>query len=916
MLKVLQYPQNADGTPMDLEVGVLTDATGNGGARLVNAPVGPDGAPIDAKAMLLVDSDGNNFSDAGYAVLKYKSSLPNTYTRSGAALKALGADDNDGISLVHWIDPSFDDELLAGVGTPNLDVYLANAAAALAGVYASTGRRLQLTIPPLIYPVADTWTLNIPNLLVSAKGARLLSSMVFAHGLLMVPMTATDVTIDGLRLSLTGGSATPWNAEIQGANCKLIDVLQDKDEGTGGTVMYIRGTADGFRAFRGGIRSSNGINIYNVGDFDFNYYSFIGKTAGADDAIAWKSYTGMRTGGFVRNSRVENMVSIFSLGSEIGNPGANDPTPYSKGIWGFGAFNNVAVNCGYMFMLKPGGVAVDFRDGLLGGGVLSNNVMIDMNGTAMNHGIAALVGRGCKMISMHGTGNKVIGRVKAGAPDGYGTYLSILDFGVGTNGPDISDYEVQVEIIDPYKGVAAGSPGVPGQPFKSGILIEKQNVAVGTASGVVVNASIDGTWGDAVSVGGGLDNAVTMSRVHAKNYGNESTATFGGIGYASAIKVGDDVTLVPVAGSAAPAYKQRAGGSVAQILPKQLPASSFVGNPTGAVADATVFGLTGGLGFAGGLLTINGAIAPTAINATGAVNSTASNVTSTLTNTSGSPTDVPVFSLSRTNNEPAPTIAGSAFTIISHQLDWSLNIKNGAGTSRFSVGPSGNTIIAGTVTIGATQVFNNTGVLQAAAVPTFTGGDVTSAGGSLVLSIGANLVTYAKFQQVAANSLVGNPTGSTANAQAITLNGGLGFSGTTLTINGAITAAASIAIVGGITSSGGGIGYVTGAGGTVTQATSKATAVTLNKLCGQITMNAAALAANTVVNFTLNNSLLAAGDELRVWIAGGEAISGSYLVTQSGNASGSRIICLRNLTAGSFSEAVVVGFLVNKATNA
>ena len=34
-------------------------------------------------------------------------------------------------------------------------------------------------------------------------------------------------------------------------------------------------------------------------------------------------------------------------------------------------------------------------------------------------------------------------------------------------------------------------------------------------------------------------------------------------------------------------------------------------------------------------------------------------------------------------------------------------------------------------------------------------------------TIASNAVTYAKFQQVAANSVVGNPTGSTANAQAI-----------------------------------------------------------------------------------------------------------------------------------------------------
>lgn len=62
MLKVSQYPRNADGTPMDLEVGVLTDATGNGGARLVTSPTGPDNSPIDSKALVLVDQSGNPVS--------------------------------------------------------------------------------------------------------------------------------------------------------------------------------------------------------------------------------------------------------------------------------------------------------------------------------------------------------------------------------------------------------------------------------------------------------------------------------------------------------------------------------------------------------------------------------------------------------------------------------------------------------------------------------------------------------------------------------------------------------------------------------------------------------------------------------------------------------------------------------------
>ena len=76
----------------------------------------------------------------------------------------------------------------------------------------------------------------------------------------------------------------------------------------------------------------------------------------------------------------------------------------------------------------------------------------------------------------------------------------------------------------------------------------------------------------------------------------------------------------------------------------------------------------------------------------------------------------------------------------------------------------------------------------------------------------------------------------------------------------------------------GGIGYAAGQGGTVTQATSKATGVTLSALCGQITLNAASLAANTVVSFTFTNSQIAATDVIRINIAGGVATPGSYIV--------------------------------------
>lgn len=57
----------------------------------------------------------------------------------------------------------------------------------------------------------------------------------------------------------------------------------------------------------------------------------------------------------------------------------------------------------------------------------------------------------------------------------------------------------------------------------------------------------------------------------------------------------------------------------------------------------------------------------------------------------------------------------------------------------------------------------------------------------------------------------------------------------------------------------GGLGYGTGAGGTVTQATSRTTAVSLNKPTGDITLFTAAGSA-TPASFTVNNSLVSIGD--------------------------------------------------------
>lgn len=107
-------------------------------------------------------------------------------------------------------------------------------------------------------------------------------------------------------------------------------------------------------------------------------------------------------------------------------------------------------------------------------------------------------------------------------------------------------------------------------------------------------------------------------------------------------------------------------------------------------------------------------------------------------------------------------------------------------------------------------------------------------------------------------------------------------------------------------------GYAQG-GGAVTQATSKSTGVTLNTPCGQIIMNGAALAADSAVTFTMVNSQVSPQDVIVVSIKSG-ATAGAYSVSTSDIASGSVDIALRNLTAGSLSETVVLNYVIIKST--
>lgn len=113
------------------------------------------------------------------------------------------------------------------------------------------------------------------------------------------------------------------------------------------------------------------------------------------------------------------------------------------------------------------------------------------------------------------------------------------------------------------------------------------------------------------------------------------------------------------------------------------------------------------------------------------------------------------------------------------------------------------------------------------------------------------------------------------------------------------------------------IGYATGFGGTVTQATNKGTSVTLNKAVGKITMNNAALAAGGRAGFQCNNSLVSVNDTVIASIDHGSATNAGYNYSVVASASaGAIVFVIKNESGGSLSEAVAINFAVIKGATA
>ncbi len=146
----------------------------------------------------------------------------------------------------------------------------------------------------------------------------------------------------------------------------------------------------------------------------------------------------------------------------------------------------------------------------------------------------------------------------------------------------------------------------------------------------------------------------------------------------------------------------------------------------------------------------------------------------------------------------------------------------------------------------------------------------------------------------------GNISACTSTSMALTTPVIGAATGTSLTATGTIVSTGTA-----------GVGYATGAGGAVTQITSRTTGVTLNKTAGAITLVSAAGSA-TAATFTVTNSTVAATD---VIILNQKSGTDLYDLMVTAVAAGSFNLTFRT-TGGTTTETPVFNVAVIKAVAA
>jgi hypothetical protein len=557
------------------------------------------------------------------------------------------------------------------------------------------------------------------------------------------------------------------------------------------------------------------------------------------------------------------------------------------------------------------------NDGLLidlgyGGGSAGNNNQLKIRGGSYN------LNGGCGVKMIHGLDNNDVQFLGVNASGntshgfllrGHGGYVDPACIAEGNGGYGIQIAEdadvVDVtgwEINQPYiEGNGLG--GIRGSDASQNNLIRLKNIS-GT-QGYSGHAGSANTVSSVV--GGGLLRFGSNDGVVFVQASGSASAGTAYLTAAHATSGNADLTLGGAGTGTVVALGQTAHAAGTGFLTAHLrvePNNSTVGNNATLALQHGVNGATGGgvylqselapSGFGNFVLRVRGAGSMTErfrINNDGA---------STLTGTLNVTSTLAASNLSGTNT-------GDQFTNIEQATFVGRAAGAGAGAASALTAAQAKTLLA---VAPADLTFAATAKLLGRATAAGGPGEEVGLGPGLGFN-GSNI----QVQFAATAKLLGRTTAGAGASEEIGVTNGITLVGGNLGL-GAITPG-SVAATGAVKSSGaGGIGYATGGGGAVTQATSKSSGVTLNKASGQITMHNAALAAAAIVEFMVTNSEVVATDTVNLNWGSGAAASTAYRYWVSGVAAGSFKICVENRSGGSLSEALVLNFAVLKAVSA
>lgn len=233
-----------------------------------------------------------------------------------------------------------------------------------------------------------------------------------------------------------------------------------------------------------------------------------------------------------------------------------------------------------------------------------------------------------------------------------------------------------------------------------------------------------------------------------------------------------------------------------------------------------------------------------------------------------------------------------------------------SGASNSAIGYSAlvsNVTGVANVSVGWNALSNNTSGSANTSIGAWSLAGILNSGSNTAIGYGAGQYVSGDY-----NTYLGGYTGNQGGLDFRALNNKVVLSDGAGNVvlhaqgdTGAVSIPGTLALTGASST----LGYGTGAGGTVTQATDNFTGVTLNKPSGKITMSGVSLPGSSICYFTLTNSLISSKDVMLVQTTNGDANLFAHVISVG---SGSCEIVVRNFSASAYVASITLNFAVIK----